>query len=200
MSSKPVRGCGPRAWPAASGDPPVARSHRSAARGWTLMELLVVVAIIGLMLQDIHAQHSEHPPELPSGRGGLECGRGHPANPLSGRHEWLLLHHRLHRGLDHLSGTNPGHLRHSAGVRHQRRHLAKSCGSWGGPLGHGRRHQRSPSTTLEFGSSGIVGTPPSPATNPLVPCAPNCSFQLSNGNATRTVTISGVGNVKVTSP
>jgi Tfp pilus assembly protein FimT len=49
------------------------------------------------------------------------------------------------------------------------------------------------STTLEFGSSGIVGTPPSPATNPLVPCAPNCSFQLSNGNATRTVTISGVG-------
>lgn len=56
------------------------------------------------------------------------------------------------------------------------------------------------STTLEFGSSGIVGPPPSPATSPLVPCAPTCSFQLSSGNATRTVTVSGVGNVKVTTP
>jgi len=56
------------------------------------------------------------------------------------------------------------------------------------------------STTLEFGSSGIVGLPPSPATNPLTPCSPTCSFQLSNGNATRTITISGVGNVKVTTP
>jgi prepilin-type N-terminal cleavage/methylation domain-containing protein len=58
------------------------------------------------------------------------------------------------------------------------------------------------SKTLEFGPSGIVGLPPSPATNPLTPCAPSCSFQLqlSHSNATRTVTISGVGNVKVTSP
>jgi len=56
------------------------------------------------------------------------------------------------------------------------------------------------STTLEFGSSGIVGLPPSPATNPLTPCSPSCSFQLSNGNATRTITISGVGYVQVTSP
>jgi len=56
------------------------------------------------------------------------------------------------------------------------------------------------STTLEFGPSGIVGPPPSPATSPLVPCAPSCSFQLSNGNTTNTITISGVGSVKVTSP
>ncbi len=55
------------------------------------------------------------------------------------------------------------------------------------------------STTLQFSASGIVGPPPG-GTAQLVPCAPNCSFQLSNGNATRTVTISGVGNVKVTSP
>jgi len=55
------------------------------------------------------------------------------------------------------------------------------------------------SPTLQFSPGGIVGLPPG-GINPLVPCAPNCSFQLSNGNATRTVTISGVGNVKVTSP
>ncbi|MFZ3214118.1 MAG: GspH/FimT family pseudopilin [Terriglobales bacterium] len=56
------------------------------------------------------------------------------------------------------------------------------------------------STTLEFGPSGIVGLPPNPTTNPLTPCAPSCSFQLSNGNTTNTITISGVGSVKVTSP
>jgi Tfp pilus assembly protein FimT len=56
------------------------------------------------------------------------------------------------------------------------------------------------STTLEFGASGVVGLPPSPATNPLTPCSPTCSFQLSNGYATKTISISGVGNVKVTSP
>ena len=59
------------------------------------------------------------------------------------------------------------------------------------------------SPTLQFAPSGIVGVPPSPDTNPLATCTPTtsgCSFQLSNGNATRTVTISGVGNVKVTSP
>jgi len=59
------------------------------------------------------------------------------------------------------------------------------------------------SPTLEFAPSGIAGLPPSPATNPLSPCTVStsgCSFQLSNGNATRTISISGVGSVKVTSP
>ena len=56
------------------------------------------------------------------------------------------------------------------------------------------------STTLEFGPTGIVGVPPSPATNPLTPCSPTCTLQLTNGNATRTISTSGVGYVKVTAP
>jgi Tfp pilus assembly protein FimT len=51
------------------------------------------------------------------------------------------------------------------------------------------------STTFTFSPSGIVT-----ATQGGSNCGMPCSFQLSNGNATKTVMISGVGNVKVTTP
>jgi Tfp pilus assembly protein FimT len=59
--------------------------------------------------------------------------------------------------------------------------------------GSGIRVTSSP--TLLFDPGGIVYTQGSPP----VMCTP-CSVQVSNGSATKTVTISGVGNVKVTSP
>jgi Tfp pilus assembly protein FimT len=51
------------------------------------------------------------------------------------------------------------------------------------------------STTLTFSPGGIVT-----ATQGGSSCGMPCSFQVSNGHSTKTVTISGVGNVKITTP
>jgi Tfp pilus assembly protein FimT len=54
----------------------------------------------------------------------------------------------------------------------------------------------SPSTTFTFTANGIIS-----ASQGGSNCAMPCAFTLSNTlGATRTITVSGVGNVKVTSP
>jgi Tfp pilus assembly protein FimT len=67
-----------------------------------------------------------------------------------------------------------------------------SATSWT-PTSSGIRVTSSP--TLLFDPGGIVYTQGSP---PVI-CSP-CSLQVSSGNATKTIAVSGVGNVKVTTP
>jgi len=179
----------------------VARSPRSSARGWTLVELLVVVAIIGLMIKIA----------LPNIQNTLLAYRLGVATSSAAAAIQQTRYQAIMNGCYYTIAFTSG----STSYQIQTQAIS------GAPPVCATNVDTSPkftnvgaaipwttgtgvsvvsSTTLEFGANGIVGTPPSPATNPLTPCAPNCSFQFSSGNTTKTVTISGVGNVKVTSP
>ena len=179
----------------------MARSHRSAARGWTMIELLVAVAIIGLMLKIA----------MPRVQNSLLNYRLGAATSSVAAAIQQTRYQAIMNGCYYTIAFTAG----STTYQVQTQAISGTppvCATNGDTSPHftnvgaaipwttGAGLSVASSTTLEFGASGIVGLPPSPATNPLTPCAPACSFQLSNGNATRTVTISGVGNVKVTSP
>ncbi len=191
MSSKPVRGCGPRALPAAPGDPPVARSRRSAARGWTLMELLVVVAIIGLILKI----------SLPSIQNTILAYRlSAAASSASGaiqqnRYQSVMI------GCPYTIAFTAGSTTYQVQTEAISGTPPVCAGSYTNsgsavPWTSGGGISVSPSTTFTFTANGIVS-----ASQGGSNCAMPCAFVLSNTQgATRTITVSGVGNVKVTSP
>jgi prepilin-type N-terminal cleavage/methylation domain-containing protein len=178
------------------------RTPNSACRGWSLVELMVVVLIIGVILRI----------SLP-------------------RMQTTLLNYRLTAAASSVSGaiqktryqaimigcpytiaftststtyqiqsqalttdTPPKCQTQADGVTPKFSNVGAAL-----PWTTGASISMSPSTTLQFNANGVVGPPPSPATSPLVPCSP-CTFTISNGNATRTFNVSGVGNVTVTSP
>jgi len=204
MSSKPVRGCGPRASAAAPGDPPVTRSHRSAVRGWTLLELVVVVAIIGVILSM----------SLPSIQNTILVYRlGAAASSVAAaiqqnRYQSVMI------GCPYTVAFTAGSTTYEVQTQkiiQNSSSTAPVCEtnldgspkftdvtpppaiiSWTSGTGV----SLSPSTTFTFTANGIVS-----ATQGGSNCAMPCSFKVSNTQgATRTILVSGVGNVKVTTP
>ena len=185
MSSKPARRRGPHVAHAAPGVPPEARTDNSACRGWTLVELMMVVAIIGVIVKisvpsiqntilayRLSAASASVSAAIQQTRfQSITIGCPYTITFTAGSSTYQVQTQAL-------SGTPPVCAASFSNVG--------SAVAWtsGGGV------SLSPSTTLQFNANGIVTA----TTGTL-------SFTLSNGSAaTRTITVSGVGNVKVTTP
>jgi len=184
MSNKPARGSGPHAVDAGPGNGRVARTGNSASRGWSLLEMMVVVAIIGVILRI----------SLPSMQRTMLAYRLSAAASSAAAAIQQTRYQAIQVGCPYTIVFTSG----SKTYQVQRQNISGTppvCAATFSNVGAaipwttGSGISMSPSTTLQFNANGIV----SATTGTL-------SFQLSNGNATRTITVSGVGNVKVTIP
>jgi prepilin-type N-terminal cleavage/methylation domain-containing protein len=171
-----------------------ARTARAACRGWTLLELMVAVFVIGVILKF----------SLPQMQNTMLSFRlGSAASSVAAaiqQTRYQAIMNGCYYTIAFTTGSTTYQVQAQASSG-----TPPTCASTFTNVGSavswasGSGVSLVSSTTLEFGPSGIVGLPPSPSTNPLTPCT-SCSLQLSNGNATKTITISGVGNVKITAP
>jgi len=178
--------------------PPVASratSKGAACRGWTLLELVIAVAIISIMLKI----------SLPRMQTTLLNYRlGSATSSIAGaiqQTRYLAIQSGCYYTIA-FSSTSTTYQVQGQASSGTPPVCSSSFTNVGGAISwaSGAGVSVVTSTTLEFGPTGIVGLPPNPATNPLTPCSPTCTFQLTNGNTTRTISTSGVGYVKVTSP
>ena len=193
MWRSPVRSRGAAGVLATPRVPAPARNGRAACRGWTLVELVIAVAIIGLILKI----------SLPLMQNTMLNYRlGSAASSVAAsiqQTRYQAIMNGCYYTIAFTAGSTTYQVQAQASTG-----TPPVCASTFTNVGgatswaSGGGVSVVSSTTLEFGPTGIVGVPPSPSTNPLTPCSPTCSFQLTNGNATRTITVSGVGNVKVT--
>jgi prepilin-type N-terminal cleavage/methylation domain-containing protein len=168
----------------------VARADKPACQGWTLLELMAVVAVIGVMLglslpsiqntilaYRLSAAASSAAAAIQQTRfQAIKVGCKYTIAFTTGSNTYQVQ-------TEDISGTPPV--------------CAASFTNAGSaiPWTSAGSIRVTSSPTLLFDPGGIVYTQGSPP----VMCTP-CSVQVSNGSATKTVTISGVGNVKVTSP
>jgi len=199
MGRNPARGRGPQVFHAAPGLSANARSRNAACRGWTMIELMVAVFVIGVILK-ISVPLMET--TIVNYRLGSAAAAAAAAVQQT---RYLAIQSGCYYTIAFTTGSTTYQVQGQASSG-----TPPVCSSsfTNYPTGgtglvswtSGGGINLVASTTLEFGPNGIVGLPPSPSTNPLSPCTPSCTFQLSNGNATKTITVSGVGNVKVTSP
>lgn len=174
---------------ATPGVSPAARTRRSTCRGWTLLELMIAVFVIGVILKI----------SLPRMQTTvLNYRLGSAASSVAGAIQQTR-YQAINVGCSYtiaftagsttyqvqtlaISGTPPACAASFSNVG--------SAISWTSSGGI----SLASSLTMQFDANGMVRTG-----SPLANCSP-CSLQLSNGNATRTITVSGVGNVKVASP
>lgn len=211
MWRNPVRSRGPQVFHATPGTPAKARNKNSGCRGWTLVEMMVAVAILGLLLKiavprvqttitnyRLGAAASSAAAAIQQTRylaimNGCSYTIAFTAGSgTNGVATYQVQYQAIQPGMPPTCATNvdtsPKFTNAPGGT------VAWATGGVVSVVS---------STTLEFSPNGIVGVPPSPATSPLAPCTPStagCRLQLSNGNATRTIAVSGAGSVKVTSP
>jgi len=184
MSRKPARSYGPQVFHTAPGVRGVVRTVHSACRGWTLLELMVVVAILGLLVKIA----------LPTIQRTILNYRLTAAAASVASSIQQTRYQAIQVGCPYtiaFTSTSTSYQVQTEAISGTPPVCASTFTNVGSaiPWATGGGVSMSPSTTLQLNANGIV----SATTGTL-------SFQLSNGNATRTVTISGVGNVKVTSP
>jgi Tfp pilus assembly protein FimT len=184
MPSKPVKGCGPA-------HPSVARSRRSSAAGWTLPELLLAVAIIGLIIKI----------SLPSIQNTILAFRlSAAASTVAGaiqqnRYQAIMI------GCPYTIAFTTGSTTYQVqteAISGTPPVCASSYSNSGNAISwtSGGGINLVTSTTYTFLANGTVS-----ATQNGSNCAMPCTFQLSNTQgSTNTISVSGVGYVKVTSP
>jgi len=185
MLSKAVRFCGPPE------RRPVAKNRRSSAAGWTLPEMLLVVAIVGLLLKislptiqntilafNLSAAGSSVAGAIQQTRyQAIMIGCPYTIAFTAGTKTYQVQ-------TEAISGTPPVCASSYSNVG--------SAISWSGAAGI----SLVTSTTFTFLANGTVS-----ATQGGSSCTMPCSFQLSNTQgSTNTISVSGVGYVKVTSP
>lgn len=186
MSRQPARHCGPHGLHVAPGDPGVARTVNSASRGWSLIELMVVVAIIGVIVKI----------SLPSIQNTILAYRLSAAASSVAAAIQQTRYKAIQVGCKYtiaFTQTSTTYQVQTQAISGTPPACASTFTNVGPaiPWTTGGGVRMTPSTTLQFDPGGIVTA----TTGSL-------SFTLSNGNATanRTITVSGVGNVKVTTP
>ena len=186
MSRKPARRCWPYVFYAPSPKAAaVSRSDRRDCRGWTLLELMVVVAILGVLVKI----------SLPTIQNTILAYRlGAAASSVASAIQ-KTRYQAIMTGCSYTIAFTSGSTTYqvqSQAISGTPPACAGSFTNVGAaiPWTTGGGISLNPSTTLQFNPNGIVTA----TTGTL-------SLTLSNGSAsTRTITVSGVGNVKVTSP
>jgi len=186
MPTKPVQGCRPPASRTA------AKPHRSSSGGWTLPEMLLVVAIVGLLIKislptiqntilafDLSAAGSTVAGAIQQTRyQAIMIGCPYTIAFTAGTTTYQVQ-------TEAISGTPPVCASSYSNV-------GSSAISWTGAAGI----SLVTSTTFTFLANGTVS-----ATQGGSSCTMPCSFQVSNTQgSTNTISVSGVGYVKVTSP
>jgi len=185
MPNKPVQGC------RAAASRTAAKPHRSSAGGWTLPEMLLVVAIVGLLIKisiptiqntilafNLSAAGSTVAGAIQQTRyQAIMIGCPYTIAFTAGTQTYQVQ-------TEAISGTPPVCASTYSNVG--------SAISWSGEAGI----NLVTSTTFTFLANGTVS-----ATQGGSSCTMPCSFQVSNTQgSTNTISVSGVGYVKVTSP
>lgn len=165
------------------------KSNKSKSQGWTMIEVMVALLVIGLILRI----------SLPRMQTVILNYRlGAAASSVAGAIQQTR-YQAIKMGCSYTIAFTAG------STTYQVQNLAISgtppvcAGSFSNvgsaiPWTTGGGISVTSSPTLQFDANGMVRSG-----SPLVTCGP-CSLQLSNGNATQTITVSGVGNVKIASP
>ena len=185
MSREPTRRCGWRVFQTPAPQVPVSKSHTPECRGWTLLELMVVVAIMGVLVKI----------SLPTVQNTilayrLSAAASSVAAAIQGtRYQAVMV------GCPYTIAFNANSTTYQVQTEAISGTPPACAGSFSNvgsaiPWATDGGVSLTPSTTLQFSPNGTVTA----TTGTL-------SLALSNGSAgTRTITVSGVGNVKVTSP
>lgn len=181
MPSKTVRACGPA-------HPPVAKSRRSSTGGWTMTEMLLVVAIVGLIIKiSIPTIQNTILAFNLSTAGSTVAGA-----IQQNRYQAIMIGCPYSVAFTAGSTTYQVQPQSPSGTPLVCTNGSAKVISWTGAGGI----SLVTSTTFTFLANGTVS-----ATQGASNCTMPCSFQLSDTQgSTNTISVSGVGYVKVTSP
>jgi len=191
MPSKTVTGWRRHALGAAPEASAPTLSRRCSARGWTLTEMLIVIALIGVFIRI----------SLPTIQNTILAYRlSAAASSVSGaiqqnRYQSVMI------GCPYTIAFTSGSTTYQVQTEAISGTPPVCAGTYTNvgsaiPWTSGGGISLNTSTTFTFTANGIVA-----ATQGGSNCAMPCSFQISNSQgSTRTISVSGVGNVKVTSP
>jgi len=190
MWRKPARRCGPHVFREPTYA--VARTNNSRCRGWTLAEMMVVVAIIGVLVKI----------SLPSIQNTILTYRLSAAAASAASAVQQTRFQAIQIGCPYTVAFATGSTTYQVQWEKISNATPPVCATTFTNVGPaipwttsgGIRVTSSP--TFQFSPGGIVT-----ATVGGANCAMPCSFTLTNGSpSTRTIVVSGVGNVKVTTP